>query len=850
MNQRLAEITVFEKIGGVLSKRIWLDSEGKVCSDGSACVMTRGSALRLRIADVSELAAMIEKIRPNEALALGALRADLPEKVHIVTKSKLNGQPNTIARTASDIHFRKERPAYALTDFDTKGMPPEVAERMQQLGGFWPSLVGVLPILESAEHVIRRSTSTGLYRTDTGNRLPGSGGLHGYLKVVDGADLERFVRALHERCWLAGLGWMMVGAGGQLLERSIVDRMVGAPERLIFEADPILDPPLAQDRESRRPMPVDGAPLDTITACPPLTIVETAKLRALKAKEAQRLAPESATARTAYVAAQAKRLAQRTGLSEQAAAEQVTRRCEGVLLPDAELPFDDDEFAGCTVNNVLADPERFEGATLSDPLEGIDYGRCKARIMRRADGAPWIHSFAHGRTVYELKHNARTVRAAMDAVADDAVVRTFLKLTLAADLGDDELEHLRNEAAKRSGLTKRTISQMLKAARQEQAAKRRREERQRHIAERDDPRPSIRVPDEDAPWLPQMQVLNDVIAVSTAAHPLVRDIDGTAAYANKAVMPTMHLFTTAGANTQDEEQDHSLPAPEQWLIRRMNEMQLAEAIERHIDFVDQDGRSVHLWRQFVRHYVQRDDGVLPTMVAVATLPLVLGDGSVLTSDGFNRLRGIDFRVQPEVLACVPELGSVADNRVKAAMRFLTDEWLVDVAANYAGKCIVIAIALTILERSLLDQRPAFFVTAGRRGGGKTTTLTMLIKAITGVLPAAAAWSSNEEERRKALLSYFLYGAPYILWDNIARGTQISCPHIEKSCTAAYYADRKLSVSETIATAASVIHLFTANNIGPRGDLSSRSGLRSIAMIRKTASTSTPIRSIGPTACAP
>ena len=243
----------------------------------------------------------------------------------------------------------------------------------------------------------------------------------------------------------------------------------------------------------------------------------------------------------------------------------------------------------------------------------------------------------------------------------------------------------------------------------------------------------------------------------------------------------------------------------------MNEMQLAETIERHIDFVDQNWRSVHLRNSFVRHYLQRDEGALPTLVAVATLPLVLADGSVLTGDRFDRLRGIDFRIQPEVLACIPEPGSVTDNRVKAAMRFLTDEWLVDVAANYAGKCIIIATALTIIERSLLDQRPAFFVTAGRRGGGKTTTLTMLIKAITGVRPAAAAWSTNEEERRKALLSYFLYGAPYILWDNIARGTQISCPHIEKSCTTAYYSDRKLGVSEMIATAASAIHLFTGNN---------------------------------------
>jgi hypothetical protein len=160
--------------------------------------------------------------------------------------------------------------------------------------------------------------------------------------------------------------------------------------------------------------------------------------------------------------------------------------------------------------------------------------------------------------------------------------------------------------------------------------------------------------------------------------------------------------------------------------------------------------------------------------------------------------------------------------VVEAMRFLTEDWLCDVATDYAGKCTLIAAALTIIERSLLPDRPCFFVTAGRRGGGKTTTLAMLITAVTGVRPCAAAWSTNEEERRKALLSYFLDGAAYILWDNIPRGCQISCPHIEKSSTAAYYSDRKLGVSETVATSASTIHLFTGNNIAPKGDLASRS----------------------------
>jgi hypothetical protein len=128
-------------------------------------------------------------------------------------------------------------------------------------------------------------------------QLPGSDGVHVYIAVKDGTDIVRFLQTLHARCWLAGFGWLMVGAGGQLLERSIVDRMVGAPERLIFEGGPLLDPPLQQDKKSRRPVAVEGDALDTLAACPPLTIVEISRLRQLKAKWSQQLASESAKAR-------------------------------------------------------------------------------------------------------------------------------------------------------------------------------------------------------------------------------------------------------------------------------------------------------------------------------------------------------------------------------------------------------------------------------------------------------------------------------------------------------------------------------------------------------------------------
>jgi hypothetical protein len=269
-----------------------------------------------------------------------------------------------------------------------------------------------------------------------------------------------------------------------------------------------------------------------------------------------------------------------------------------------------------------------------------------------------------------------------------------------------------------------------------------------------------------------------------------------------------------------------LPPPKQWVFCKMNEMEVAEMIEHHIDFyeVDRAGNrhSVHLQMPFVRHYMNRDDGVLATGFAIATSPIVLADGNLLAPSGLDRKRGIVFIIPPELRNVVPRPEECTPDAVKAAMEFLCNDWLVDVAADGTGKALLVAAALTLIERSLMPERPCFFVTAGRRGNGKTTTIFMLIKAVTGDLPSSSAWSPNEEERRKALMAMLIKGLAYILWDNIPRGSQISCPHIERACTTAYYSDRKLGVTETLNASASTVHLFTGNNIGPKGDLASRS----------------------------
>jgi hypothetical protein len=318
-----------------------------------------------------------------------------------------------------------------------------------------------------------------------------------------------------------------------------------------------------------------------------------------------------------------------------------------------------------------------------------------------------------------------------------------------------------------------------------------------------------------------MGAIESVVVASTATMPPARDIDGALTRARKVPILDLHAFTSTGANAEAAASpSNNLPPPEKWVLLRMGEVQVTEMIERHIEFIDEHDRSVHLPTHFVRHFMRRED-TLPFMVAIAQLPIVLADGTLLAGNGLDRARGIFFTIPKELITIVPASKERAQEEVDKAMKFLSDEWLCDVASDYTGKCIIIAAALTVIERSLLPDRPAFEVSAGRRGTGKTTTITMLITALTGSRPAAASWSNDEEERRKALLSYFMRGESYILWDNIPRGSQITCPHIERSCTSAYYADRRLGVSEMVTTAASSVHFFTGNNISVCGDLVSR-----------------------------
>jgi hypothetical protein len=84
------EITLLMKDGGPLTKRISLAPDGSLHSDGSACIMSRGRARRIRPSSLSSFAELIRILRSNSAIALGVLHQDLPKEVRITTKRDLD----------------------------------------------------------------------------------------------------------------------------------------------------------------------------------------------------------------------------------------------------------------------------------------------------------------------------------------------------------------------------------------------------------------------------------------------------------------------------------------------------------------------------------------------------------------------------------------------------------------------------------------------------------------------------------------------------------------------------------------------------------------------------------------
>jgi hypothetical protein len=380
------EITLFDSLSGPLSKAISINPDGTLRKDGAVQLFS-GIATRMPVADAAGLAKIIDRMTSMQAISSGAMRAGLSDREQVCDRAALT-QPYPlprIARTKENFVYALDRPGVVLLDFDTGGAPDSIRGL-----DFLAAVTRLVPALAVVGLVTRASTSAGIRRRADNALVGNSSGMHVYLFVSDVADSDRFLRTLHDRAWLAGLGWYTPARDGKLLERSIVDQMVASSERLIFEGKPILSDDLVQ--EPRTCSVHAGGYLDTQLFCPDLPPAERERVEAFKAAARAGITGRAEAAREKFFTERGFTPAER---------QSYIKDQDTAWLPQHfELSFDNGETV--TVAQVNDDLESYVGRSLADPAEGISYGRGKAKVLRTETGVK-IKSFAHGGRWYEIR---------------------------------------------------------------------------------------------------------------------------------------------------------------------------------------------------------------------------------------------------------------------------------------------------------------------------------------------------------------------------------------------------------------------------------------------------------------
>jgi hypothetical protein len=383
-----------------LAKALRKDSSGCLIKD-SAPLFGSGTAEEKSISSLEELKTAIEGLKVNEAISLGGFNQPLCE---IVTKSQLTPEKEQAGvRSRSKEHMKEFDQGLLLLDHDPSRYQPKdlqcdsAAELVDQL-------TEAIPEFGNKGYLGVDSSSAGIIDSVTGKIFKQGGGFHVYLFII-AILLDEFRRFIEVKLWNADKGFIAFGRNGAMFPRTILDLAVFSPERLIYEARPVL----GEDIE-KRPRQWDYKPGPPLTL--DLTITGAQERECDEKIQAAKQSPEaietSAKLKKEYLNGKAKELAKHTPISLAVAKERINlqeeqriRQGKNILGPNDLLEINGQLI---TVSELLSRGVELDGTVMPDPIEGSAYGMTTAKFYNNDGTRPCINSNAHGGVIYYLLH--------------------------------------------------------------------------------------------------------------------------------------------------------------------------------------------------------------------------------------------------------------------------------------------------------------------------------------------------------------------------------------------------------------------------------------------------------------
>lgn len=257
------------------------------------------------------------------------------------------------------------------------------------------------------------------------------------------------------------------------------------------------------------------------------------------------------------------------------------------------------------------------------------------------------------------------------------------------------------------------------------------------------------------------------------------------------------------------------------VIRAVDSVYLRDILARLAHFERLDRRSgeykaVDVPKQYAEALLSRVGlWKLPQLRGVITCPTLRPDGSLLDAKGYDERSG--YYLASDLKVTVPETPTREDaTDALAVLKRLFREFPFVTAVDLA---VALALLLTSLVRTIVDNVPLFGISAPVRGTGKSTAIEVTAAVATGRRAALVAATNDQDELRKRLEAALLAGAPLINLDNLngVLHSDLLCQAITQSLLWI----RPLGLSTQVEVFLNTLFCVNGNNLSIAGDLARR-----------------------------
>ena len=389
--------------GAVLTKELSLDRDNNV-NTNSTPLFIEGTARTESITRLTDLEQITQVLGPNECITTGIFDRSPCE---IALKADLTQDQIAAGVRARSLDFMSQpSPGLVLLDYDPS---PRMPEHMHcgSPTDLMDKLARLSPLLEGIGYSGAGSTSNGIINIKTGEPHI-KNGFHCYILTTE-TDLRVLRKWLRVKCWLAGYGYIDFGRNGVMLARCLVDITVLSPERLIYEAPPVLGEGLGRaDREWTH----QAGGLLTGDFSVSSANIKACRQAVAAAKSDPATKGESIRLHAHYYDLKSRERAKVKSITVEEAKRQRPRReppkgiAEEITLYRDDTVYVKGEIM--SVEQLVAQGEAHDRTPVPDPVEGPDYGSATAMFFYNDGIHPVIHSFAHGQQIcYSIKSHTR-----------------------------------------------------------------------------------------------------------------------------------------------------------------------------------------------------------------------------------------------------------------------------------------------------------------------------------------------------------------------------------------------------------------------------------------------------------